>query len=294
MGIRLCDYGCDQEAKYQFQNGKWCCSERCQHCSGVKNRMSIVKMGSILSEQTRLKMSISRKGIKPSTDTKRKLSESKMGKKNPNYGKSPSKETIKKMSLSHKGEKSSLWRGGYGSQDIPRYDHYKEIISFVDKCKRNKRDKNILEVKCSYCGLWYIPRLTDVNERVRSIRNGIDGCKLYCSNNCKQECSIYGQHKYPKGFITQNHSREVQPELRQMRFKLDNYTCQRCNIRQDKLTVGLHCHHLEGIRWEPLESADVDKVITLCKDCHLEVHKIEDCGYNDMKCKEEDRINGRT
>lgn len=46
----------------------------------------------------------------------------------------------------------------------------------------------------------------------------------------------------------------------------------------------LHCHHIEGIRWEPLESADIDKCITYCKYCHLEAHKKEECGYHDMQC----------
>ena len=42
--------------------------------------------------------------------------------------------------------------------------------------------------------------------------------------------------------------------------------------------------NIEGIRWEPLESADVDMCITLCKSCHIEVHKLPDCGNNDMRC----------
>ena len=29
---KLCDYGCGQEAKYQFKNGKWCCSEKRNYC----------------------------------------------------------------------------------------------------------------------------------------------------------------------------------------------------------------------------------------------------------------------
>jgi len=28
--MKLCDYGCGQEAKYQFKNGKWCCSVESQ------------------------------------------------------------------------------------------------------------------------------------------------------------------------------------------------------------------------------------------------------------------------
>lgn len=70
-----------------------------------------------------------------------------------------------------------------------------------------------------------------------------------------------------------------------MCFERDNYTCQKCGITQDELDVGLHCHHVEGIRWEPLESADLDKVITFCKNCHIMVHKLPDCGYHDLRCE---------
>ncbi len=35
--IHICDYGCEKEAKYQFKNGKWCCSKYFQSCNGHKN-----------------------------------------------------------------------------------------------------------------------------------------------------------------------------------------------------------------------------------------------------------------
>ena len=38
------------------------------------------------------------------------------------------------------------------------------------------------------------------------------------------------------------------------------------------------------ICWEPLMSADIDMCITLCKSCHIKVHKLPDCGYHDHKC----------
>jgi 5-methylcytosine-specific restriction endonuclease McrA len=68
----------------------------------------------------------------------------------------------------------------------------------------------------------------------------------------------------------------------------DNYTCQRCGKTKDKLSeegIALHCHHLEGILWEPLESADMDQCITYCQSCHVKTHQTPDCGYHDMKCK---------
>ncbi len=250
--MKICEYGCGQEAKYQFKNGKWCCSKSYNSCPEMKKQNSIKNMGKgsgrKLSKRTRKKMSRSRKGLQ-------------MGSKNPS------------------------WKGGYNLKNIPTYTTYSKQLEPIEKTRRCNSDRNILEVKCIYCGRWYIPKLHTVIDRIRSINSFSFGeHRFYCSNKCKEECSIYRQVKYPKGFKPAT-SREVQSELRQLRFKIDNYTCQKCKKHQDELDVPLHCHHIEGIRWEPLESADLDKVITLCKDCHIKVHKIEGCGYNDMKCK---------
>jgi len=131
-------------------------------------------------------------------------------------------------------------------------------------------------------------------EKCKNCRNPYLSAKYGNSNFCSKNCSQKGNNNnfnnfnknvWPKGFKIAT-SREAQPELRQMVLKRDNYTCQKCNKHQDELKTGLHCHHIEGIRWEPLESADMDKCITLCKNCHKAVHKIEGCNYNDMKCKE--------
>lgn len=107
--------------------------------------------------------------------------------------------------------------------------------------------------------------------------------RLYCSQSCKDNCPTYNQQLYPKDHKPAT-SREVQPELRQLVFERDNYICQKCNTHRDNLEVGIHCHHKEGILWEPLQSADMDICITLCEDCHKEVHKKDGCGYYDMKC----------
>lgn len=33
--MQLCEYGCGKEAKYQFKNGKWCCSKNHKSCSNL-------------------------------------------------------------------------------------------------------------------------------------------------------------------------------------------------------------------------------------------------------------------
>ena len=252
--MKVCDYGCGLEAKYQFENGKLCCSKSHNSCPNMKliNKLKMTgkNKGNVLSVETRNKMSKSKTGLQIN-------------------------------------EKNPFWRGGYNKKGIPTYDQYSDQFFSTEEVQRNNIDRNILEVKCTYCGGWYVPKLHTVIDRIRSINSiGFGEHRFYCSDKCKKECSIFNQTLYPKGYKPAT-SREVQPELRQLRFKLDDYTCKICNVHQDKLKVGLHCHHLEGIRWEPLESADLDKCITVCKSCHIKIHKKEGCNYNDLKCQKE-------
>ena len=114
--------------------------------------------------------------------------------------------------------------------------------------------------------------------------------RLYCSDQCKQECPTYGQQLYPKGHKTTT-SREVQPELRQMVLNRDNYTCQKCKKHKDTLDVGLHCHHIWPLNESPVTSADIDECITYCVDCHVEVHKtVPGCGYGESRCSIDDEV----
>ena len=278
----LCDYGCGQEATHQLKNGKWCCCKSYNSCPESKRKASEIIQNRTEEEKDNISKKFRGKN-NPWYGKKCYWS----GKIGPNKGKKRTKSSRKKQSNTMKKTQiesgNNNWKGGYGKDNIPQYDRFKEEFLLIEKIRRNKIDKNILEVKCAYCGQWFIPKNTEAYERIRCINT--PGCdnRFYCSEKCKRECPIYNQQYYPKGFKPAT-SREVQPELRQMRFKIDNYTCQKCGKHQDELETGLHCHHIEGIRWEPLESADLDKVITLCKDCHLKVHKIEGCGYHDMRC----------
>lgn len=172
--------------------------------------------------------------------------------------------------------------------------YYNSPMSFDSKSKIRKEIKLYEEVKkstrgylmckCAYCGEWFEPTHLQIQSRVAAINNSIGWeCRLYCSDRCKDNCPIYLQRIYPKDHKPAT-SREVQPELRKMVFARDNYTCQKCNTHRDNLEVGIHCHHIEGIQWEPLQSADTDMCITFCADCHNKVHQIPGCGRHDMKC----------
>jgi len=177
----------------------------------------------------------------------------------------------------------------YAKNNIPLYDTYaKQLSPYGVSCKRNKEDENVLEVKCMYCDRWYIPTLRSVYHKIKCINGKQSGeSNLYCSIECKQTCPTYRQRIYPKGFKDDrtNTSREVQPALRKCVLKRDNYTCQKCGATDTEL----HCHHYEGIEVNPIESADADNCITLCKACHNNIHKADKCDikqYQRKKCKE--------
>jgi len=200
----------------------------------------------------------------------------KMGKTNPQYGMYGEKNSM----YGRTGKSNPAWKGGVTKSKLPIYDTYAKQLSWCELVRRNKQDRSILEVKCAYCGKWYIPKRSDVSNRLCYLKGQrTSENRLYCSKQCKKECPIYRKSLYQADFEIST-SREVQPELRQMVFKRDNWTCQKCGS-----TKSLHCHHTEGIRWEPLESADIDKCITFCKNCHKEVHRKDGCKYHEMQCK---------
>ena len=164
-------------------------------------------------------------------------------------------------------------------QSNAKYETYKDKLT-IDESPRLNEDGISLEVKCRYCGKYFIPTNMQIQNRIQALNVASVGERgLYCSDGCKLECPIFGQYKYPKGF-KQVTSREVQPELRQMVLLRDNYECQRCGSE-----LQLHCHHIYPLNESPINSADMDECEALCKSCHKWVHmNVPGCGYGEMKC----------
>jgi len=235
------------------------------------------------SEEARKKMSEARKGKPRSEETKKKLREALSGMNHYNYGKHLSESTRIKISISntgtHRGENSSYWKGGVTEKNIPLYDTYAHQISWCEEVRRDPEDVKILQVRCSLCKQWYSPTRQAVYNRITTFKKEKRGeARFYCSEKCKQLCPIYNR-QYLYKFQESHFTRGIQAELRQLVFEKDDYKCIKCGSNKS-----LHCHHKEGIRWEPLESADIDMCITLCKNCHEAVHKIEGCTKSDMRC----------
>jgi len=267
--------------------GIYCCKE-CQMKNGNPSKRPEIKkkMGETMKGKNNPMY-----GKKHTEEVKKKISRAISGENHPMYGKKFTEEHKRKISFSHKGEKSSAWKGGYASKNIPTYNEYANQIVWCEPVRRNQEDPNILEIKCTWCGKWFIPKQYNVRNRIQSL-NGNDNYpgenRFYCSDGCKQNCPIW--NKSPEQLMKEDAvkagrltwlelNREVQPQLRQMVFKRDGWKCTKCES-----TESLHCHHVEGIRWEPLQSSDIDMCITVCKECHKEIHQKDGCKYNELKC----------
>jgi len=178
-----------------------------------------------------------------------------MGDKNPNY----------------KGAKDSL------------YKHWNPKLN-EDKNRENEDGK--IEVKCTYCGKWFTPSSVEMDNRIGSLKQKEVGGDFYCSKECKELCPVHYQVLWPKNYkpydsYYNNRRVEVDPHLRQMVFKRDEWECQKCGE-----TKSLECHHIDPVSQQPMFANDMDSCITLCKECHKYIHmNMEGCGYNELKCK---------
>jgi hypothetical protein len=198
-------------------------------------------------------------------------------------------EYKQKLSEARKGEKNGSWRGGVTEKKISLYDTYAPKLEWCEEVRRNADNPDILEVRCTHCGKWYIPNSNNVYNRLLSLNGYQNGeNRFYCSEGCKKACPLFA--KTPETLMKEDAvragrlswlkmDREVQHELRQMVLERDNYTCRKCGATDKPL----HCHHILPVAVEPLLSADVDNCITLCIDCHKEAHKQDGCRTGQLR-----------
>jgi hypothetical protein len=267
----------------------WICGKH--HSEETKKKMSKSHKGKTLTEEHRRKISVAISGKNNhmfgkhhSEERKKQISIANSGENGPMYGKHHTEEAKRKLRESQLGEKSTQWDGGYNSKGIPKYDTYAHQIEWCEEVRRNKEDRNILEVQCFKCGKWYVSTVYQIRNRIDALNSEKGGVShFYCSDTCKHTCSVF--YKTAKSLMKQDAinagrlnwqhlNREVQPELRQLVIEADGYKCVKCNSTEDSL----HCHHIYPVSMDPLESADVNNCMMVCKDCHIEIHQKDGCG----------------
>jgi len=111
------------------------------------------------------------------------LSERRKGKPPWNKGKTGiySKETIEKIS----------------SGNTYTIDDYKEKYPEFVKIEKPTFKNNKLLIKCKYCNKPFNPTRIQLTERLRSIKNKINKCFFYCSDDCKHKCNFFNRQVDP-------------------------------------------------------------------------------------------------
>jgi hypothetical protein len=261
--MRICDYGCSQEAIHQLKNGKWCCCERFNSCPEVRKKNS---------EKNKIKQS---------------------GKNNGMYGKKHSIESKRKNSKSNK----KVWADPTSIFNSKKYrKKLKESLKLVGKSRRrtismlkekyplfckmekmrydpDKPGEKEIQVHCANhnCsnskekGGWFTPTGNQFHERIRALeKESLDNDRFYCSDECKQSCPIYRLHSDPfeEKETDKPYTFTEYETFREFVLKRDKYTCQYCeNIAEE-------IHHIRPQKLEPFFSLDPDLAISSCKICH--------------------------
>jgi len=174
-------------------------------------------------------------------------------------------------------EGNHRWVGG---PSVAGYDAYTPLLSFAEEVRRDPENKKAIQVKCSLCKNWFSPSQQQAQHRKKGLYDiltpGVSEGRFYCGDECKGACIIFNKKKYREG-ESPYYDRPNQSQWRDLVLTHDNNECQLCGATKE-----LHAHHFEGIELNPVESADVDNGITLCKKCHIIVHNQEGCKPYDL------------
>ena len=111
-----------------------------------------------------------------------------------------------------------------------------------------------------------------LKEKLKKTDNGLMPIDNVISKNTEQKGASHWNWK--NGISTISSNIRASTEMKYWRksvFYRDNYTCRHCQ----KKGVILNAHHIKPFAKYPELRFDVDNGLTLCKTCHIELHKKE-------------------
>ncbi len=207
------------------------------------------------------------------------------------------KQKIYSQKLENKQRSSQLGKQHYiiTKDNLAKYDTYYNQLNLYYKVIRDTENNDCLQTKCKQCNEWFSPTGYAVRRRITAINGNSSSIgtesHLYCSEECKQQCSLFSQRSHPRNSnpnYNLNRDPVVQRQWREMlideSIKINGQIqCGACETIEGPFIA----HHFEGIHYNPLESADIDGGILLCSTCNKRAHKQPGCRPVDMQCKTE-------
>ncbi len=201
---------------------------------------------------------------------------------------------IRKSNYKEKGnhfcsrECKDKWQGeGLRGENNPFYNklHTKYTKIKISKTKvkaglrgRNSPKYNRKAVKCSECGkiVYKTPYLIK--------RSKYRFCSIECHGRWKSKYNVCENNPNWNSDLTdEERARERKyPEYYEFLknvMERDNYTCDICR-KYSKWGDGLNVHHLNSYDWDIENRINTDNGVTLCKECHIDFHKLHGYGNN--------------
>lgn len=194
------------------------------------------------------------------------------GEHNHRFNKHPSKETRRKMSIKSLGKKCNFWKGGVTKKNVALFDTYANQIFFAEEVRRDLTNSYLLQVRCTKCRKWFTPTMKAVNCRISSLNGGPGECRFYCSDICKEKCSIFKCKKWPRGFSIKNDYTVSELSIwRKEVLRRANCLCEYCGEKANT------AHHIRPKKLEPFFALDPDYGIACCKKCHIKYGHRDEC-----------------
>jgi len=268
----LCENGCGQEATYQYKNEKWCCSKNPMKCKANSQKTSFGLKKYYKNTPGALEQN--RNNVKEfyinETEDKKKIRIKKQklahsGKKYKKQASIKSKRTIrqiKKMYPIFAIEEELRYKPGFEKE--------REIQAHCKnhKCKNSKEQ-----------GGWFTPTSSQIDNRIASLdRYGEGNGYIYCSEECKQDCDLFGK-RVSQLMITENDCKFPYTRLEYVVWRDEvlnraNNLCEYCGKKAED------AHHSKPQKLEPGLALDPDYGISCCKKCHNQYgHADEKCTY---------------
>lgn len=201
------------------------------------------------SEETRRRMSQSHIGHKASEETKQKIRLSKLGSRNPQFGKPLSNEHKRKLSEKLKGS-VGFWKG-------------KKKGPLSEECREKIRLANIGRVVSD-----------ETKSKIRAAKLGRPNPSIRGERHCR----------WRGGVTTENHKIRNSCEMKIWReavFERDKYTCVWCGQIGGKLNAD----HIKRFCDYPELRFAIDNGRTLCKSCHEKTDNYGARGWKKLKVK---------
>jgi len=176
------------------------------------------------------------------------------------------------------------YKGDVVAKNLPLFDTYADQLLPIEELKRNKQ--SLLEVRCSVCEKWFIPKRTNVEARAQYLKGNTNReSRFYCSDDCKLSCSVFNKKKYPKGSNPRKHrnnnsftENELRVWSREVLHRAD-YNCEYCGEK------AILAHHIKPKKLTPFEALDPENGIACCSICHYKYGHVDWCSTTNIANK---------